>query len=777
MSADGVRDYRQGKSQESVNSEVASSIDTLTAAYAGLTQSDIVVGAKPTTGEVNTIYRVPGTTTYTDWMWNGTSWVEMATYSNAIDDVPTANSNNLVKSGGVYATELKATYCKNVIDEHVIVDAEDIDGKEVAEVDDDIYIIHGTGATYDAATGTAKTWLITNNGYTKIHVKTGAPSQNTNITDAVSFFTGSTISTSNYMNESVANTGNNSVSEGDYLVPAHCKLIVVSTKKSVLSSSEVVITLTKCTFAENVLNDKIDEKTTYVDTFDGKVAAMDTTAAYVKENGELYNSSSAVTYMIQNNGYDRVHAYVGSPAQNGAGGKTYSVAFFSSLEFTTASLIASSSVLVQTGNSNETVNVDVPDGCVMITVSCKKTQLPIGSTVITLYKDASVADAVGDLYTKLSKYTQTNIDVLESKEVEGVISNSFSVDIPNSKSGLPLLVTMESSYSGTQPTMCYTVGGFTSMVFSVGGEQQWRIPAMEPTMEKAVLNFSIANGGSLSVTKFSVCESACGIMDSPIRFDAHLGVPRFAPAQTMKSFMASRSVGFAAIIVTPIRTADGVWMCYHDGSAILTNDGGATYVALSESEFEALDYDEVMDYDVAGISNIRSYYSGNKMPTLEEFLRFCAVTGVKPMFSLHKSLTATQWGEIVQLLKRYNIVDKLTLKASYLNYFTTAIEVLGDDIEGYVYDDGHTLDTESEVYTRIDTVESTLPRGTRNVYELASGSLITSNIVNYIVNKGLVASISLVYSTKPTGAEYWQYIGYGVTEFCEDWNFCPGLMF
>ena len=69
--------------------------------YDALTQSDIVVGALPASGTKNLIYRVPGTNSYSDYMWNGTQFVKMAEYDNATDDEPTADSNNLVKSGGV----------------------------------------------------------------------------------------------------------------------------------------------------------------------------------------------------------------------------------------------------------------------------------------------------------------------------------------------------------------------------------------------------------------------------------------------------------------------------------------------------------------------------------------------------------------------------------------------------------------------------------------------------------------------------------------------------
>ena len=77
-------------------------ISNLKTAYAGLTQNDIIVGALPSTGVANKIYRVPGETSYSDYMWNGSAFVKMAEYGNAIDATPTKNSNNLVDSNGIY---------------------------------------------------------------------------------------------------------------------------------------------------------------------------------------------------------------------------------------------------------------------------------------------------------------------------------------------------------------------------------------------------------------------------------------------------------------------------------------------------------------------------------------------------------------------------------------------------------------------------------------------------------------------------------------------------
>lgn len=70
--------------------------------YNNLQQSQpIPVTQLPATGEAGKIYRLAGTTSYSDYMWNGTQFIKMAEYNNAIDEKPTPDSNNLVKSGGV----------------------------------------------------------------------------------------------------------------------------------------------------------------------------------------------------------------------------------------------------------------------------------------------------------------------------------------------------------------------------------------------------------------------------------------------------------------------------------------------------------------------------------------------------------------------------------------------------------------------------------------------------------------------------------------------------
>lgn len=107
--SEGVQFYPQTHTKAVIDDNgnvLDSTLANLQSLYNGLTQSDIVIvdaNSWPlATLEENTIYRVAGSSSYSDYIYNGTTTVLMATYNNAIDSTPTANSENLVKSGGVY---------------------------------------------------------------------------------------------------------------------------------------------------------------------------------------------------------------------------------------------------------------------------------------------------------------------------------------------------------------------------------------------------------------------------------------------------------------------------------------------------------------------------------------------------------------------------------------------------------------------------------------------------------------------------------------------------
>lgn len=99
---------KEGEMQQQINDNagnIAAEVERATAAeqelhdmYSALTETPVVIGALPASGQPNTIYRVPGGSSYSDYMWDGTQFVLMATYSDGRLDF--INVNMLNSTGG-----------------------------------------------------------------------------------------------------------------------------------------------------------------------------------------------------------------------------------------------------------------------------------------------------------------------------------------------------------------------------------------------------------------------------------------------------------------------------------------------------------------------------------------------------------------------------------------------------------------------------------------------------------------------------------------------------
>ena len=93
------------KTQVKQNLGIDTELQLLHNQYTALTQSDVIVGPLPEagSGQTNTIYRVPGTNSYSDYMYatQGGTETLMATYNNGVDTVPTPNSTNIIESNAV----------------------------------------------------------------------------------------------------------------------------------------------------------------------------------------------------------------------------------------------------------------------------------------------------------------------------------------------------------------------------------------------------------------------------------------------------------------------------------------------------------------------------------------------------------------------------------------------------------------------------------------------------------------------------------------------------
>ena len=95
---------RAQATEQSITTTVTSRLDTQDAEIALLNGAEVIVVEDHTqvsSPDPQKIYREIGTSSYTDWMNQGSGWKAIATYTPGIEDEPTAGSNNLVKSGGI----------------------------------------------------------------------------------------------------------------------------------------------------------------------------------------------------------------------------------------------------------------------------------------------------------------------------------------------------------------------------------------------------------------------------------------------------------------------------------------------------------------------------------------------------------------------------------------------------------------------------------------------------------------------------------------------------
>lgn len=102
----GITDGYTKTEGQALENTVDNRLDDQDAAIALLNGSEVIVVADHTqvaSPNSQKIYREQGSTSYTDWMYQDSTWKEIATYDfPGVDDEPTAGSSNLVKSGGVY---------------------------------------------------------------------------------------------------------------------------------------------------------------------------------------------------------------------------------------------------------------------------------------------------------------------------------------------------------------------------------------------------------------------------------------------------------------------------------------------------------------------------------------------------------------------------------------------------------------------------------------------------------------------------------------------------
>lgn len=162
----------------------------------------------------------------------------------------------------------------------------------------------------------------------------------------------------------------------------------------------------------------------------------------------------------------------------------------------------------------------------------------------------------------------------------------------------------------------------------------------------------------------------------------HRGYNTIAPENTMPAYRLSVQKGFKIVETDVQFTSDGVAVLLHDQSINRTarNADGS---AISETTYiRNITYEQALEYDF-GIWK-SAEYAGTKIPTLQEFIKFCRCASIHPYIELKNTLTQAQTEQVVSIVNANGMRGKVTYISFGLNNLTYVKNVDAKARLGYV---------------------------------------------------------------------------------------------
>ena len=160
----------------------------------------------------------------------------------------------------------------------------------------------------------------------------------------------------------------------------------------------------------------------------------------------------------------------------------------------------------------------------------------------------------------------------------------------------------------------------------------------DPTKGVAETGFA----GSTSAIEFYRGRSLQ--VPSKISLSAHRGLSRVAPENTIAAFEMAARGGFHGLETDAQLTSDGVWVVIHDSQVNRTTNGTGNVKDMTLAQLRALDAGSWFD----------PYYSSEKIPTLDEYLRVCQLYGCTPHIELkdiERSYTDSEISSLAEACK------------------------------------------------------------------------------------------------------------------------------
>ena len=199
------------------------------------------------------------------------------------------------------------------------------------------------------------------------------------------------------------------------------------------------------------------------------------------------------------------------------------------------------------------------------------------------------------------------------------------------------------------------------------------------------------------------------IVNNNIKSVNHRGYSTVAPENTLAAYRLSKQKGFEYVECDVQFTADNVPVLLHDGNVDRTSNGTGHINTLRFEEVRALDFGSWMSED----------YAGEKIPSLEEFIKLCRNLGLHPYIEL-KGLSVAQVQVVIDTVKRCGMRDKVTYISFYENTLNAIKSYDSSARLGYVTESRDSSIIETALALKTDTNEVFL--------DIANYSLTNENI-------------------------------------------------
>lgn len=161
----------------------------------------------------------------------------------------------------------------------------------------------------------------------------------------------------------------------------------------------------------------------------------------------------------------------------------------------------------------------------------------------------------------------------------------------------------------------------------------------------------VDSGLYLRYVSASLLDEAIISGTNNLKFIGHQGMPLFAPKNTLPSFEYAVISKMDSCVINVNWTSDGEVVVLHDDTIDATSDG--------TGNIHEMTYEQALQYDFG--SYFSPYYTGTKIPTLDEVLGLFSQGGIKPTIRWNDGTPVQIREKIFNLFKKHGIEDKVTI--------------------------------------------------------------------------------------------------------------------